>query len=394
MRKRWVTWVALGAVFVLLAAACGDDDDTTSETEAPTTTASSAPADDATSTSAASDDQPAGDSEEVTGTVVFFAYEDSFLPEVLDPFREANPDLNVETPAFADEDETETKLRAGFQADVVEMCAGEVGDMVTGGLLAPIDTALIDDWDLILPIFRDGKGTVDEAGNAYMVPLQGGAAGLIYNEELVPGGIASFEELFFGDWEGTIAVSNEPINTIGDMLLALGYGPDIYEATDEQVTEATDALIEAKNAGRIRAFFDSDTELFNLLATKEVAAASHGFSALVGRLADEGVTAVYVAPAEGEIAWNCGHGISASAENLPGAYAIINWYMTPYAQITFAEIEEYLASNARTLEEGDPEVVAAMGLAAPATQFSGTILEGDPENRDFWNDEWRRFQSS
>jgi len=381
MRKTWARWVAMAAVFSLVVAACGGDDDadTTSAATATSTTAG------ATSTTGMAD---------LTGTLVFFAYEDSFLPEVLDPFKEAHPDLNVETPAFADEDETETKLRAGFQADVVEMCAGEVGDMVGGGLLAPIDTSRIDDWDLILPIFQKGLGTYDDAGNDYMVPLQGGAAGLIYNTDLVPDGIDSYEELFFGDWEGTIAVSNEPVNTIGDMLLALGYGPDIYEATDEQVTEAVDKLIEVKDAGRIRAFFDSDTELFNLLATEEVAAAAHGFSALVGRLADEDVSTQYVAPAEGEVSWNCGHGISANAENVDAAYALINWYMAPFAQIQFAAIEEYLASNSRTIEEGDPDVVAAAGLAAPAEEFSGTIYEGDPENREFWQDEWRRFQSS
>jgi spermidine/putrescine transport system substrate-binding protein len=266
--------------------------------------------------------------------------------------------------------------------------------MVTGGLLAPIDTSRIDDWDLILPIFKDGKGTVDDEGNVYMVPLQGGAAGLIYNNDMVPEGIDSYDELFFGDWEGTIAVSNEPINTIGDMLLALGYGPDIYEATDEQVTEAVDALIEAKKSGRIRAYFDSDTDLFNLLATEEVAAAAHGFSSLVHRLAEEDVTATYVAPAEGEVSWNCGHGISANAENVDAAYALINWYMTPFVQITFADVEDYLASNRRTLDEGDPEIVERVGLRAPAEEFTGTIYEGDPENREFWQDEWRRFQTS
>ena len=189
----WVRTVVLPTVLLIVAVACGDDE--------PETTAT----------------QP---STGLSGTLVFFAYEDSFLPDVLDPFREMHPDLAIETPAFADEDETETKLRAGFRADVVELCAGEVGDMVSGGLLAPIDTSRIDDWDLILPIFRDGLGTVDDTGNAYMVPLQGGASGLIYNTDMVAGGISSFEELFFGDWDGTIAVSNEPINTIGDMLLA------------------------------------------------------------------------------------------------------------------------------------------------------------------------------
>jgi spermidine/putrescine transport system substrate-binding protein len=381
MNEKWLRWLSIGTAFALMTAACGDDESSTT-TAAPTTTGAGA-----TTTAA-----PSGG--ELTGTLVFFAYEDSFLPEVLDPFRELHPDLNIETPAFADEDETETKLRAGFQADVVEMCAGEVGDMVTGGLLAPIDTSRIDDWDLILPIFRDALGTTDESGNVYMVPLQGGAAGLIYNETTVPGGIESYDELFFGDWDGTIAVNNEPVNTIGDMLLALGYGPDIFEATDEQVIEAVDKLIEVKDAGRIRAFYDSDTDLFNLLATEEVDAASHGFSSLVGRLAEEGVATKYVAPKEGEVSWNCGHGIAADAENLDAAYALINWYMTPFAQITFAEIEEYLASNQRTLDEGDPDVVEAMGLRAPANMFEGTIYEADPENREFWQDEWRRFQSS
>lgn len=374
---RWMRLTALASAVVLVLAACGGDEgggsDTTAGEGADTTAAG------------------AGD---VSGTVVFFAYEDSFLPEALDPFREAHPDLAVETPAFADEDETETKLRAGFEADVVEMCAGEVGDMVSGGLLAPIDTARIDDWDRILPIFRDGLGTVDDEGNAYMVPLQGGVAGIVYNTDLIPDGIASYDELFFGDWEGTISVSTDEVNTIGDMLLALGYGPDIFDVTDEQVTEAVDALIELKQDGRIRTIFESDTDVLNLLATEEVAATAHGFPALQKRLTDEGVNAEYVSPEEGEVSWNCGHGISANAPNEAAAYALINHYMTPDVQIAFAEIEEYLASNERTLEEGDPEVVEAAGLRAPAEGFEGTIYEADPENREFWQDEWRRFLSS
>lgn len=375
-RSKWTGLVTPIAILSLVLAACGDGD-------------GDGDGDDTTTTAGAG--EPTGD---LSGTLVFFAYEDSFLPEALDPFVDAHPDLTVETPAFGDEDETETKLRAGFEADVVEMCAGEVGDMVTGGLLAQIDTALIDDWDMILPIFRDAPGTVDDDGNVYMVPLQGGASGIVYNADLVPDGISSYQELFFGDWEGSIAISSDEINSIGDMLLGLGYGPDIFEATDEQVEEAVDELIALKQSGKIRTTFESDTDLVNLLATEEVAAAAHGFSSLQQRLSDEGVNVVYVAPEEGEISWNCGHGISANAGNVDAAYALINHYMTPDVQIAFADIEEYLASNGRTIEEGDQDVVDAAGLRAPAEHFEGTIYEGDPENREFWQDQWRRFLSS
>lgn len=368
----------LAGIMVLILGACGGT------------------ADDTTTTAGGSDDTAAGgdSGDALSGTLVFFAYEDSFLPEVLDPFVAAHPDLTVETPAFGDEDETETKLRAGFQADVVEMCAGEVGDMVSSGLLQPIDTDRITDWDRILPIFQDGLGTVDDEGNSYMVPLQGGAAGIVYSPDALSMEITSYQDLFFGEYEGSISISDNPINSIGDMLMALGYGPEIFEATDEQVVEAVDELIALRESGRIRTTFESDTDLVNLLATEEVVASAHGFSSLEARLADEGVNVSYVAPAEGEITWNCGHGIAASAENLDAAYALINHYMEPESQIAFAAVEDYLASNERTLEEGDPAVVEAAGLRAPAEAFTGGIPEGDPENSEVWEDEWRRFLSS
>lgn len=362
----WSRLVVLTAVLALLAVACGDDD-------------------------TGSDGSDGG----LTGTLVFFAYEDSFLPRVMDPFEAAHPNLNVEMPAFSDEEETETKLRAGFGADVVEMCAGEIGGMVSTGLLQPIDTSRIDDWDLIFPLFLDGKGTFDEDGNVYMVPLQGGAAGIVYDNDAVPGGISSYEEMFItGDYEGFIAIDENYTNSIGDALMALGYGPDIFEATEAQVTEAVDLLISLKESGRIRTTHDSDSEIVNLLATHEVVAVAHGFSSLVATLADEDVDVSYIAPAEGEVSWNCGHGIGADATNVDAAYALINHYMSVEAQIAFADEEDYLASNSRVVEEGDPDVVAAVGLDSPGGSFSGTIYEGEPELDDFWLDEWRRFRSS
>jgi len=363
-QTRWWKPAVAMVVLVMLAAACGDDDEGTATGE-------------------------------LTGTLVFFAYEDSFLPRVMDPFEAAHPDLKVEMPSFSDEEETETKLRAGFEADVVELCAGEIGGMVTTGLLQPIDTSRIDDWDLIFPLFLDGKDTFDEEGNIYMVPLQGGASGIVYNTDDVPGGISSYEEMFItGDYDGFIAIDENYTNSIGDALMALGYGPDIFEATEAQVTEAVDLLISLKDSGRIRTTHDSDSSIVNLLATSEVVAVAHGFSSLVSVLDGEGVNVTYVAPTEGEVSWNCGHAISADAKNVDAAYAMINHYMSVDAQIAFADVEEYLASNSRVVDEGDPDVVAAVGLDSPAQSFTGTIYEGEPEIDEFWLDEWRRFQSS
>jgi spermidine/putrescine-binding protein len=360
-RGIWVRLAWCAVVLAVVGAACGDDE--------------------------------GGQGSGISGTLVMFAYEDSFLPRVMDPFEAAHPELTVQKPNFEDEEEAETKLRAGFQADIVEMCAGETGGMIAGGLLQPIDTTRIDDWDKIFPLFLGGEGTVDDAGNVYMVPLQGGTSGIIYNTDAIPEGISSYQELFFGDYEGYIAISESYGNSIADMALALGYGPDIWAIDATQVAEAVDQLIALKGT-RIRTTFAGDADLVNLLATQEVVASAHGFPSLVATLAEAGVNADYVAPAEGEISWVCGHGISATAQNVDAAYALINHYLSVESQVAFAEEEEYLATNSRVLEEADPEVIAQYGLDAPGEAYTGAIPESEPENDEVWLDEWRRYVSS
>ena len=270
------------------------------------------------------------------GTVVFFGYEDSFLPDVLEPFEEATG-IDVKTPAFADEDETEAKLRAGFEADVVELCSGEAGAMIEAGLLQPVDTGRIDDWDAIFPSFKEGEDVVDEDGNVWIVPLQGGPFGIVYlADEVEP--ITSYEQLFFGDYEGDIAVSEEPVSTIWDMAMALGYGPRVDEITNDQVVDA-----------------------------------------------------VYVAPAEGQILWKCGHGLAANAKNLDAAYRLINHYLSPEMQLVFAEEYGYLASNSKILDVAPPELVEELRLDDPGAVDQVTIPEGLPDDEEFWDEQWQRF---
>ena len=83
----------LVAVLVFSLAACGGDQ------EAPP-----AP------TSAASDAAAQGP---VDGEVVIFSYEDTLEDFIQQPFREANPDLEVTGAPFGNAGQTVTKLRGG-----------------------------------------------------------------------------------------------------------------------------------------------------------------------------------------------------------------------------------------------------------------------------------------
>ena len=102
-RGTWRRWAVVVLVMALIGAACsssGDDD--------------------------GDGDQASAASGEPSGTLRVFAFEDSVIPEVLEPFEAEYPDVDVQTAAFGSGDEALTKLEAGFQTDVVEVCIREV----------------------------------------------------------------------------------------------------------------------------------------------------------------------------------------------------------------------------------------------------------------------------
>src|SRR5262245_62363080 len=73
----------------------------------------------------------------VSGALRIFSFEDELVPQVLGPFKDANPDLNVQTAVFTSSDEAVTKLQAGFEADVVNVCVRDTQRLVDLGLIQP-----------------------------------------------------------------------------------------------------------------------------------------------------------------------------------------------------------------------------------------------------------------
>ena len=90
--------------------------------------------------------------------------------ELLDPFREANPDLELQTASFGSNEEAAAKLAGGFEADVVEVCLDEMSALTDRNLLRPLDPAGITDWDSL--VFRDSEG-VRDGSDVMVVPHHG-----------------------------------------------------------------------------------------------------------------------------------------------------------------------------------------------------------------------------
>ncbi len=326
---------------------------------------------------------------ELTGTVTFFAYEDAFDPHLLGPFEKAHPNLTVRTASFASGDEAITKLRAGFAADVVNVCTEDTARMVALGLLQPIQTDRIQAWDRMFPSLRSMDGVMVD-GRVYVVPMVGGTTGILYNSQQVPDGIHSYHDLFDPRFAGRIALGSDPLTDIPIAALALGY-QDPYSLDDTALSRVERFLIDHK--GDIRTFFQGDADVMNLFESGEIVAAAPGYPGISNLLKDQGVPVEFASPKEGQLTWVCGYGIGANAQNLDAAYALINHYAQPKIQAYQARKFDYLVSNRDTLAILPEDVVRAIGLEHPE-QLRSAIPAVVPANYDRWQQVWQNFRAA
>jgi spermidine/putrescine-binding protein len=85
-----------------------------------------------------------------SGPVTLFQWQDYMEPAFLADYQKTYNEKPAIT-IFADEDEAFSKMRAGFKPDVMGPCYYEFPRWKEAGLLAPIDTSKLKNWDKISP---------------------------------------------------------------------------------------------------------------------------------------------------------------------------------------------------------------------------------------------------
>jgi spermidine/putrescine transport system substrate-binding protein len=278
-----------------------------------------------------------------TGTLRVFAYGDTVPDKMLDPFREANPDLDLQVATFNSNKAAAAKLAGGFQADVVEVCTDEMEPLTARGLLQALDETAIKDFDELA--FADRDDIRDEAGNVLFVPASAGPHGLIVNTDEVDEDITSYQSLFDTAYTGRSALESTPLTAIGVTALALGMDDPMNLSTDE-IEEVKQYILD--NRDTFRSFVESDSDLVNLFKSGEVVIADGG-RGTTQDMVDDGVPVEWIAPDEGALSWVCGLAITSDAENIPAAYKLIDYYASPEAQAISAELG-FVAMNPKALE--------------------------------------------
>jgi spermidine/putrescine-binding protein len=319
---------------------------------------------------------------ELDGELRVFAYEDTVTDELLDPYREANPGVELRTATFGSNQQAAAKMAGGFSADVVEVCLDEMSPLKARGLLQPLDTSRVPSWDNLAFTEADG---VRDGEDVYVVPLSAGPQGLIFNTEEIPEGVDSFADLFDPAYADRVALEGDySLPPIAETALVLGIA-DPINLTPEQLAEITDHLKE--NRDQFRSLWRSDGDLVSLFKSGEIAL-SDGGPGVAQRIRDAGVPVEWVEPSEGALSWVCGLALSSDLQNPDAAYELINWQASPEAQAIRAE-GGYVVTNPAAMEI----IPARFKQTADPAALDDAIAETEPPDFDGWTRAFEEFQA-
>ena len=98
---------------------------------------------------------------------------------------------------------------------------------------------------------------------------------------------------------------------------------------------------------------------------------------------------------EGQFLWACGYGLTpdVAPENLDAAYALLNYYSSPEAELYEAQTWNYQIANTKTLDLASPELIKVASLDAPF-HLDNAIPASPPANRDAWVAAWTEVKAS
>ncbi len=325
----------------------------------------------------------------LSGTLRLFAYSDGFAPAYIKPFRAQYPNVNLVTSAFGNGDEAVAKMQAGFQADVVNSCVDEnTLTMVQDGLYQPLDLSRIPDWKNVFPAMKTLPGVV-VGGKTYMIPVDAGTAGLMYNADVIKTPPTSWTDLFNPVYKGRAAIEDNSTTAIDIGALANGI-TDPITMTSDQLNTVKNYLI--TNKSQFRTYWQSDSDITSLFKSGEVVIAS-GYPGNAQILQREGYNVKFVPAKEGQMLWTCGYGIQTGASNLDAAYALINWYLDWHQELFEAKTWSYQVANELVLKHAPADIIQQASLNAPYS-YANAIPASPPADRQAWTQVWQEVKAA
>ncbi len=231
-----------------------------------------------------------------------FQWEDYNQPPVLADYVKAYGE-KPNTVNFADEDEAFAKMKGGFRPDVMGACYYEFPRWRDAGLLRPIDTSRLKNWNKLSPTLRHLPGIDAGGGKVWFVPHYWGNTSLTIRTDLAPeyARSQSWDILFDPRYKGRVAVLDGVDDTIP--FIARMAGVDAYTMSDADWAKVQAKLKQLMP--QLRFVSSDDTALAQGLASGELVAAMSWRNTFAS-LNREGKPVAYLEPPGGIFTYVCG----------------------------------------------------------------------------------------
>ena len=281
---------------VIVVASCGEAAETTTTTAAATPQTGTPLPEESSTTSAPVNTQL---------SVLEWAYYE--VPDMWVEFGAAHPETEVIFNFGASDADIFSKILAGSGEDVMHWYSPYMPFYVEEGLIQPIDTSRLTNWDKVPEGFQQGC-TLD--GVVYCVPWDWGFTSVLYNTDQIPE-VTSWTALFDEAYTGHISMWDDGASgavPIGAYIL----GTNEADVTDAQLEEIKQMWIDQRD---VNLFYWVDEPSLEEGFTSGDIWAAYAWNGAYYRLLLAGLPMAYADPVEGRNTWVGQYGISAATEN-------------------------------------------------------------------------------
>ena len=325
-----------------------------------------------------------------TSPVTLFQWEDYAQPPYLAAY-EARYGEKPATMIFADEDEAFAKMRAGFKPDVMGPCYYEFPRWKEAGLLQPIDTAKLKNWNKISPTLRGLPGISAGPGKVWFVPHYWGNTSLTIRTDLAPeyAKSQSWDILFDPKYKGRVSVMDGVDDTVP--FIARMIGVNAYEMSDADWTKVQAKLREL--VGQLRFVSSDATALAQGLASGELVAAM-SWRTTFATLNREKKPVAYLTPPGGIFTYVCGLVLHKDTPNEEKALALIDAGLEDAAAVHTIEQVGDEPANVGAMARVPDSVFQSLGIQRDLEAFlKSGIFQRRLANKDKLISAWTDIKS-
>lgn len=284
------------------------------------------------------------------------------------------------TSIFADEDEALAKMRAGYHPDVMGPCLYSLPRWKAAGILQPIDTSKLKNWNRLSPTLRNVPEIQAGPGKVWFVPHYWGNTSLTIRTDLAPeyAKSQSWNILFDPKYKGRVSVLDGADDVVP--FVAKMIGVDAYHMDDAGWTKVQAKLRQL--VPQLRFISADNTALGQGLASGELVAAM-SWRTTFAQLNHEHKPVAYLNPPGGIFTYVCGLVMHKDPSDEDKALALIDSALDDKAAIYMITTIGDEPANTEAMKTVPDSVFNGLGMTRDLETFlkSGTFQKPLP-NKD------------